>query len=755
LFASRSVVLRSPTGRGDVRHSQREEQSMRRSVWIASLATALALVALIGLKFARSPAQPVNSSEAETAVPRLPAPRLPVQRVLLFSSGVGYFQREGDVEGTTRVDLSFPVQDINDLLKSLVLLDRNGGQVSAVSYDSPDPVNKTLQSFAVNLTGNPTFAQVLDQTRGERVEVVLQPGNGNPVGTLNGTVMGIERQRQAGGKDAPVEVELLNLWCADGMRGVRLADVQRLRFLNPVIEGEVKRALHVLASSRDSQKKVISLTFTGEGKRHVQVSYVVENPMWKTSYRLVLGKDGKALLQGWAVVENATDEDWTNVRLALISGRPISFQMDLYEPLYVPRPVVEPELFASLRPPTYGGPIAGTPPNSPAVTGVGSGLGVAERENAAEDASSPVRRGAIPRPLPGAPPPMPAMGIGGLGGGGTNQGWGGLPSLGVTAQETELGHSFQYAIEKPVSLPRHKSALLPIVQKEIKTTPVSIYSVLAHAKFPLLGLKFHNTTGLNLMQGPITVFEGDRYGGDSRILDLQPNEERLLSFAIDLDMEVEPVAKEPSFHPVAVTIKKGVLSTAVKRRETLVYNVKSRSRHDRTLLIEHAYRSDFQLVNKDKPAERTREVYRFEVKVPAGKTATQEVVEEKEEVKPVPLTNADEAALRVLLNSPGHSPRVKAALEEAVQRKAKLSAAQRDLAQQEKQLAAINADQTRLRANLKEMPATAAAYKRYLDKFDSQETEIEKLQARIQELQQAEHAQRQEYEAFLNGLNVE
>src|SRR5205085_5460191 len=98
-----------------------------------------------------------------------------------------------------------------------------------------------------------------------------------------------------------------------------------------------------------------SLAFSGEGRRTVKVGYVVENPIWKTSYRLVLDKKGKPFLQGWAVVENTQDEDWNNVRMALVSGRPISFQMDLYQPLYVNRPVVEPELFASLRPPTYQG----------------------------------------------------------------------------------------------------------------------------------------------------------------------------------------------------------------------------------------------------------------------------------------------------------------------------------------------------------------------------------------------------------------
>src|SRR5262249_6702313 len=113
-----------------------------------------------------------------------------------------------------------------------------------------------------------------------------------------------------------------------------------------------------LALSHDSQKKAVSLHFAGEGKRKVEVGYVVENPIWKTSYRLVL-KEGKPYLQGWAVVENPTDEDWAQVTMALVSGRPISFKMDLYNPLYVGRPTVEPELFASLRPTTYTGAMRG------------------------------------------------------------------------------------------------------------------------------------------------------------------------------------------------------------------------------------------------------------------------------------------------------------------------------------------------------------------------------------------------------------
>src|SRR5207245_3009607 len=131
--------------------------------------------------------------------------------------------------------------------------------------------------------------------------------------------------------------------------------VQQIKLLDPVLDGELRKALELLATSHDSQRKPVVLAFTGKGKRAVRVGYILETPVWKTSYRLALDPKEKPFLQGWAVVENTTDEDWKNVSLALVSGRPISFIQDLYQPLYATRPVVVPELFASLRPPTYEG----------------------------------------------------------------------------------------------------------------------------------------------------------------------------------------------------------------------------------------------------------------------------------------------------------------------------------------------------------------------------------------------------------------
>ncbi|HEV3385592.1 MAG TPA: DUF4139 domain-containing protein, partial [Gemmata sp.] len=278
-----------------------------------------------------------------------PAVTLPITRVVLFNSGVGYFSRSGDVTDDARVDLTFPEQDINDLLKSMVLEDFNNGRIAAVSYDSREPISRTLSSFAINLNNNPTFAGIVSQMRGERIEVVMTPGATNQPGKLSGVIVGVEHQIEAKG-NASASVEVLNMWCAEGLRSVKLPEIQQLKFSNPIIESEFRRALDVLALSHDSQKKAVQLHFAGEGKRKVQVGYVIEAPIWKTSYRLVLADKEKPYLQGWAMVENPTDEDWAGVKMALISGRPISFKMDLYNPLYINRPTVEPELFASLRP---------------------------------------------------------------------------------------------------------------------------------------------------------------------------------------------------------------------------------------------------------------------------------------------------------------------------------------------------------------------------------------------------------------------
>src|SRR5262249_46137931 len=285
------------------------------------LIVAVASAAVIAWRVTGTKAQPPSPAE------KAAAPTLPLTQVVLFSSGVGYFQREGNVEGSIRLDLTFPMTDINDLLKSLVLHYRRQGKYRPVSYDSREPTAHTRKPRPLDLTGNPTFGQLLTQARGEKVEVPLQPAgraaSGQPA-SLTGVIIGMESQTEQG-----KEVHQLNLLSAEGVRGIPLVQIQRLRFLNAAIEAEFRRALEVLAAAHNNQKRGVSLSLDGVGKRQVKLGYVVESPIWKPTYRLVLNQQGKPSLQGWAIVENTTDEDWKDVRLTLVSSRPISFEMDL------------------------------------------------------------------------------------------------------------------------------------------------------------------------------------------------------------------------------------------------------------------------------------------------------------------------------------------------------------------------------------------------------------------------------------------
>jgi hypothetical protein len=427
--------------------------------------------------------------------------------------------------------------------------------------------------------------------------------------------------------------------------------------------------------------------------------------------------------------------------------------MDLYTPLFVPRPVVEPELFASLRPVAYSGNMRGDnnlafDPAKPGLAladdGVAAGFGLGrkggEGKSAGARAKETDKEVFYARDLAKKLEDRMDLGRG----------------VSSVATASKLGDFFQYVIDKPVSLPRQKSALLPIVNKDVEGTRLSIYNEHTQAKFPLLGLRLKNTSGLHLMQGPITVFEGSNYAGDARILDLQPKEERLLSYAVDLGTEVNPVAASDNGRYTMVKAVKGVLHTTTKLKETKTYTIKNRNEQERTVLIEHPVRNDFKLVDeKSKPVEVASDVYRFEVKVPAGKTETQVVAEERVLNEQVALANFNDEQIRLFLNNPVTGEKVKKGLKEALDLRGAVARTQREVAEQQKQLKVITEDQVRLRANLKEMPSTAAAYQRYLDKFDAQETQIEKYQEEIKKLQETEFKQRKELEDFLAAFSAE
>ncbi|VTS02981.1 Uncharacterized protein OS=Pirellula staleyi (strain ATCC 27377 / DSM 6068 / ICPB 4128) GN=Psta_3290 PE=4 SV=1: DUF4139 [Gemmata massiliana] len=773
---------------------------------VAPVAGALGLGAGVG-------ADRLLSAAGEAKQDLKPATTLPVTRVVLFNSGVGYFSRSGEVDGDARVDLTFPESDVNDLLKSMVLEDFGNGRISAVSYDSREPIARTLSSFAINLNNNPTFADIIAQLRGERIEVAVSATAANQPGKLTGTIVGIEKQKIPVGTQT-TDAEVLNMWCAEGMRAIKMSDIQSLRFSNPVIESEFRRALEVLALSHDSQKKAVQLHFAGEAKRKVQVGYVIDAPIWKTSYRLLLKEQEKPYLQGWAMVENPTDEDWSTVKMALVSGRPISFKMDLYNPLYINRPTVEPELFASLRPITYRGdmsgrakageqakqdrerlflrgmneaekmgplvttddPIAGNPRsgfrnqavtfgasvNSPIIGGSGPGTVVDESlrrfagqwgELNASQRAAIVRD--FNRTLPDQYRPMVNNYFAAL-----DRAHGYVDRIDAStvmnaATAGALGDFFQYTIDHPVTLPRQKSALLPIVGKNIEGTRVSIYNAGVQAKHPLLGLRLKNTSGAHLNQGPITVFEGSTYAGDTRVLDVQPNEERLLSYAIDLGTEVDPKAGAGQQKITSVKAVKGIVTTTTKATEETTYKAVNRSQTDRTLLIEHPNHASqqFKLVDTDKPTEDTPEVLRFQLSIKAGDTRSFTVKEERDGVSTIALTNGAEDQIRYFVSLNEISAGLKNKLNEALKLKGAWDYTARELNQVNGDLQRFTVDQDRIRKNLRETPKESEVYATYLKKLSDQEKEIDALTAKQKGLTADEFGARKKYEDFLANIS--
>ena len=725
---------------------------MRLRYWaLPAIGAAAMSVAMIAQQAISGPMP--NASELK------PVTTLPISRVVLFSSGVAHFNRSAEIQGDARIDLTFPEQDINDLIKSMTLQDfSEKGRISAITYDSHEPIDRTLKSFAINLNNNPSFANILTQARGEKVEVVMQQNAVGQPGSVTGSIIGVEKQKQAAGKDGAVDVEVLNLWCAEGVRNVKLNEVQRLRFQNPAIENEFRRALETLALSHDTQKKAVSLNFSGEGKRKVQVGYVTESPIWKTSYRLVLDKKEKPYLQGWAVVENSTDEDWSGVEMALVSGRPISFRMDLYNPLFINRPLGEPELFASLRPPTYSGAMAKSPP-APNDNAAVALAGVADRDGmskAKAEKGAAMAPGFAGRGL-AADEQLARRAFADQLGGELNKRMDLGKAAGSVATASQLGDYFQYVIDVPVDLGRQKSALLPIINKDVEASRVSIYNPGVQAKHPLLGLKFKNSTGMNLSQGPITVFEGSTYAGDTRVLDLQPNEERLVSYAIDLGTEVSVKNGNNSSRITKVKAVKGVVQTETLIREEKVYDISNRSDTDRTLLIEHPNRKGqgFAFTGTNKPAEEAADVFRFQVPVASKKDLSYTVTEERNQGASITLTNNSDDQIRLFISLNETSPALKQRLNEALSMKSKWDDVRREINNINVRIQTITADQNRIRANLREVPKESEAYKRYLDKFDVQEKEMDSLHAKLKDQQEQEFKTRTSYEDFLRNITLD
>jgi hypothetical protein len=705
------------------------------------------ICALAGLGLALAGALPSPAQEAGQP--------LPLRQVILFNSGVGYFERSGKVDGNASVPLSFRAEQVNDLLKSLVLLDPQGS-VRPVTYTARDPLPKQLPGAGLAVTQNVSLGSLLRQFQGARVRLEL----GEPV---EGRILSVST-RGVPTKEGTLQQEILNLSTDTGLRAVPLDEVKRVRLLDERLDRQLRESLELLATRLDDQRRTVELHFDGNGARDVQAGYLLEAPIWKTSYRLVLDEGAKPYLQGWAIVENTTDEDWKEIRLSLVSGRPVSFIQDLYQPLYVPRPVVQAQVVGSPTPQTY----------TEALDEKRDADRVAQRQEEQRKVAAlqlrPARAGASgPQGLPGPPGPpgappasmarrmadMPINGQDKDGRFGMEMSAATLAqSVAAQAEGAERGELFQYAIKQPVSLPRQQAAMVPIVAGAIDGQSISIYDANSDVRHALNGFRLTNTTGLNLAGGPVTVFQGGAYAGDAQITHLQPNEDRLLSYAVDLDLVVD--REEPKFNQqtLSVNAKSGLLRIARKQQRVWAYRFRNKSEKPKTVLIQQDEEPEFKLVEPAKPAEKSPGEYRFELAVAPGKTESLKVVTEHTLTETVALIDADLNFLQSYAQNAELSEPLRVALKQLSARREKVAELQRKRAVLEAELKAIDTEQARIRQNMAQLDRGNDLYKQYVKKLTDQETRIEAIKAEMARLREAEADAQRELRAFTEGLSA-
>jgi len=649
---------------------------------------------------------------------------LPVRRIVLFSSGVGYFEHIGQVAGDATATLLFKTDQINDVLKSMVVIDDAGGAVS-IHYASRDPLARALRSFAVDLSGRPTLAELLGQIRGAKVDLSAPE-------KITGTILGLEtqtRQLNTPGGSTVLKEAYLNLLTDQGIQSVPVGTIQSLHLQDETLRSEIDKALRLILAASDKQRKGVEIRFTGKDKRPVRVGYVTETPVWKVSYRLELS--GKTpYLQGWAIVENTTDQDWSDVQLSLISGRPISFIQDLYTPLYLPRPVVQPAMYASLRPQKYAEGIAD---EKKAGTGVMPGERLIRTKKTSE---APRARAEMLAEYRGAAPEGDVV----------------LDSVQAAAAAGKVGELFSFTIQDPVHLSRRRSAMLPILSRPIAAEKVSIYNQRVMPKHPLNGAWITNDTGLKMLAGPMTVFDNRMYAGDAQLGNLAENDKRLVSYALDLDMTVDPSAKTAS-RVTAVKIVKGVMTLTFKDLFTQLYKIKNKASAERTLIIEQPRHAGRTLLEPKKCAEKTPSLYRFKRAIPKDATQEFSVVEEKARWQTVRLIEQDERMLLHYAKTGQLSDAARQALTEAARKKQDLATAENRLAELQKQKAAVEAGQSRLRENIKTVGQTSSLGKRYIEKLSKQEDQIETLAQQIEKMQARVETLRNQLAEFIHNLN--
>ncbi|MEO7509662.1 MAG: hypothetical protein ABIZ95_20620, partial [Pyrinomonadaceae bacterium] len=636
---------------------------------------------------------------------------LPIKRVILYSNGVAYIERRGTVSGHAEVNLSFKQSQVDDVLKSMVVLDLGQGRIGAVSYNSSAPPSARMADIPFSIAAQTAentrggLAGVLSQLQGARVVVTTTKG------TFTGSVLTIEQRKSPPATDKPATtIDALVIATESGeLSSFDLTDVRSVRLVDEGTRRDVSEFASAAASARRRDAKTITVTSDGSGQREMVVSYTVAAPIWKTTYRVVLDPAGTPFFQGWAIVDNVSDEDWNNVQLSLVSGTPISFIQPIQQPFYRYRPVVPIPSDLKLDPQTYEPDVeqSGSSINSP---GGSMGSTITNRQIAElplnNRASSQIQIS-----------PSAALNNNfAINGADSNEASvsstisGGNSGVETAATGSEIGDLFEYRIDQPVTVHRDRSALIPIVQSKMEGERISIYNQATRADRALGGLLLRNTSALTLEGGSMTVLDRDAYAGEALMERLKPNEQRVISFALDLGTIVttkQNANRAPAYRIRAVN---GVFQTYYFQTDQRTYTFKNQTDRPRVIYVEHPVRAGWELdKNTPAPAFTTGRYYRFRLELPPYEKRDLVVTErhallETYDLDDITREEIDLFIAQRYIDEPTHR-----ALENLLDIKVKIDGADQQIAAIDKEVREIGEDQARLRENIKALAQTAEA----------------------------------------------
>jgi hypothetical protein len=723
-----------------------------RSVKVVALLLSIASISLSPYLFGETP---VAADAADSAA------RLPVTRVILYKNGVGYFEHAGQVRGSQDVNVDFTTAQLNDVLKSLTVLDLGKGRITGVSYNSNAPLERRLGSLHLPVGENPSTAQFLDALRGARLEV--RDGSESASGRL----LSIDERDILVKGDQKITVDQISIVSDSGeVRVFDLTPSTSVRVAEKDVNDEVGKYLGLVASTRDQDVRRMTISTAGEGERNLLVSYISEVPVWKSTYRIVIPNEGKPLLQGWAIVDNTVGEDWKNVELSLVAGAPQSFVQELSQPYYTRRPVVGMPQNVMITPQTY---------EATMETEVMNGQLTAPSAGNTSGASG-VMGGIMGGPVSKAQSQMAmASGAGngtssggGTGGGiyraggGANKRWlaedtDRMEAATTTAQTRDLGDLFEYKLQDRVTIRKNQSALVPILQACIDAEKVSVWNPSESAV--LRALWVDNTSALTLDGGSFNVLEGDAFAGEGLMDPIKPREKRLLSYAADLGVLVDTKQKAGNERVTKVIISRGVMMQSTQEREENTYTIRNRDTSPRTVVIEHPARSGWKLTDDDdKPAESSTSFHRFRLTVQPKETAMLDVKEYRPITNSYQLSSITDDQIKYFLVQKMINPAIEQALRKVIAQKNGIAALDTDVSSRKAKISGISEDQQRVRENMKALKGSAeekTLMSRYVHELNEQEDRVESLHHEIADLQQKRDAEQKRLDEMIENLQME